>query len=244
MLEHVYQMGPPMQASTCCVTIHWPPPKTPGDGWGALGFVMQQHYAANVECEMYVCLSVHGRRGVMLVALHLHVSCMHERDLWSVCWLGWDGCNFVCCVSETITACKVSQRQVTEVKNTSGGCGDSLQNLQPANVNVCWMYAEVSVWSWECNPRKGKNNNNGRDGGFEWLWRRHTADPVPLSSLAVPLTHSNSASLHLLPSLWFTFRGVRGWETYLKEALQFSRYAWIDWMFTINQFLINWSSEM
>lgn len=83
----------------------------------------------------------------MSVAVYLHVSCMHERDPGSVCRLQWDGFNFVPCVSETITASEVSQRRVTKVKNTPGGCGDSLHNLQSADVNVCWMHGGASVCS-------------------------------------------------------------------------------------------------
>lgn len=68
------------------------------------GFVMQQHYGANVECETYVRLSMYRKGGGRLAARYLHVVCMHERGRGSLCRLGWDGCNFVHCVSETITA--------------------------------------------------------------------------------------------------------------------------------------------
>ncbi len=72
MLEHVDQIGPPMEASTCCVTIHQLLRRTL-DGWGALWQSNITTLMWNVKWSMCVY-----ERGVALyMCMLVHVS-MHE----------------------------------------------------------------------------------------------------------------------------------------------------------------------
>lgn len=132
----------------------------------------EQHYGANVECEMeYVCLCmeeaggrVEEEAGVCWLHCIRMCSCMHECGHGCVCVLAGTY-DFVRCVSETITASEVSQRRGHGGQKHPARLRGQFARLA-ANVTVCWMCEEERVRPQQCNAKKGKDRGS-REG-----WRR------------------------------------------------------------------------